>query len=73
VGGQTLSGCTVKELGHIENYRALYKDTMSKFLTVNPNASIWSIACANHVYACLNIFYSSDFQRVPELVGNTVR
>lgn len=46
---------------------------MVKFMTANPNASIWSIACANHVYACLNVFYSSDFQRVPELVGSTVK
>jgi hypothetical protein len=59
VGGQTLSSCTKTELTHIENYRALYRASMTKLLTINPNASIWSIACANHVYACINIFYNS--------------
>jgi hypothetical protein len=73
VGGQTLSSCTAKEITHIEAYRTLYKNEMTKFLTANPDASIWSIACSNHVYACINVFYSSDFQRVPEIIGKTVR
>jgi len=51
----------------------MYKDAMTKFLTANSNASIWSIACANHVYACINVFYDSPLQKVPEIVGKTVR
>ena len=73
VGGATLSSCSTREIQHIEAYRTLYKNAMTKLMTVNPNASIWSIACSNHVYACLNIFYSSDFQKVPEIVGSTVK
>lgn len=72
-GGQTLSGCSSRQITHIESYRSLYRDTMAKFLAANPEASIWSIACSNHVYACLNVFYNSEFQRVPEVVGSTVK
>ena len=73
VGGHTLSSCTSEEVAYIEAYRSAYKDAMAKLLTANPRASIWSIACSNHVYACIDGFYSSDFQRVPELIGKTVR
>jgi hypothetical protein len=46
---------------------------MAKLLVSNPGAGIWSIACSNHVYACINLFYDSDFQKVPAVVGHTVR
>lgn len=46
---------------------------MTTLLGTNPEASIWSIACSNHVYACINLFYDSDLQRVPAVVGHTVR
>lgn len=41
------------EMNYIEKYRAFYRQTLAKFLTVNPESRIWSIACSNHVYACL--------------------
>lgn len=35
--------------------------------------NIWSIACSNHVYACLDNFYDVNEQRVPGNIGNKVR
>ena len=46
---------------------------MTKFPVMTPTASIWSIACSNHVYACLNVFYNSPLQRIPALVENTIK
>ncbi len=53
VSGETLNSCSKAEMNYIEKYRAFYRQTLAKFLTVNPESSIWSIACSNHVYACL--------------------
>jgi hypothetical protein len=46
---------------------------MAKFLTLNTQLSIWSIACSNHVYACLDLFYNNPLQEIPTLVGKTIK
>ena len=42
-------------------------------MALNDQLSIWSIACSNHVYASLALFYDSPFQKIPEATGITVR
>jgi O-palmitoleoyl-L-serine hydrolase len=73
VSGETLTHCSQKELAYIEEYRQFYRGTLAKFLTVNPESSIWSVACANHGYASLALFYDSPFQKIPTTIGKTVR
>lgn len=46
---------------------------MGSFRGANPDVSIWSIACSNHVYACRNDFYNSPHQKVPANTGRTVK
>lgn len=70
--GQTLSSCTANEHKQIELYRTQYKGFIGQFLQFSKN-NIWSIGCANHVYACLNDFYDVNAQRVPANIGNKVR
>lgn len=72
-GGATLSHCSKTEINYIEKYRTEYRETLAKFLVMNPESSIWSIACSNHVYACLNAFYDSPFQKIPTTIGLTLK
>ena len=71
--GETLSKCNKTELDYIEKYRAAYKQTLNKFVAINPDLSIWSIACSKHVYACYKDFYDSPHQKIPANTGKTVR
>lgn len=48
-------------------------DLLGKFQAFNPELSVWSIACSQHVYACYKQFYDSIHQKVPTTVGQTVR
>ena len=45
---------------------------VTKWFVINDDYSFWSIACSNHVYACLNDFYDSSNQKVPGKNGFTV-
>lgn len=61
------------EMNHIENYRSGLKNVMRSFTEANPNSSVWSIACSNHVYACLDPYYNTDSYRVPAVNGTTIK
>ena len=39
----------------------------------NPEVSIWSISCSNHVYACRDEFYNDPHQKIPASTGKTVK
>lgn len=51
----------------------MYQKVMEDILKIGNNDSCWSIACSNHVYACLDVFYDSPLQLIPELVGSSVK
>ena len=59
LSGYTLSHCNKTQMTQIEKYRSFYREMMAKFLVLNNQLSLWSIACSNHVYACLTLFYDS--------------
>jgi hypothetical protein len=46
---------------------------MGKFLVLNNQLSLWSIACSGHVYACLLPFYDSPLEKIPAAIGKTVK
>lgn len=43
----------------------MYQKVMEDILKIGNNDSCWSIACSNHVYACLDVFYDSPLQLIP--------
>lgn len=47
--------------------------TLSNFRAVNPDLSVWTIACSQHVYAFFDSFYDVPEQRIPAKTGMTVR
>jgi hypothetical protein len=71
--GETLKNCNDTQMAYIEEYRASYKETLGKFIESNPELSVWSIACSQHVYACENAIYDSPHQKIPTATGKTVR
>ena len=46
---------------------------MENILKITNKNSCWSIGCSNHVYACLDGFYDSSLDKIPEVVGLTAR
>jgi len=50
--GQTIKDCNETEIAYIEQYRKAYMFTLNNFRNFNDELSVWSIACAEHVYAC---------------------
>ena len=54
VSGYTLSGCSRTQMSYIEKYRSIHMQMLTKTFVINDDFSFWSIACSNHVYACLN-------------------
>ena len=69
----TLSGCSKTQLSYIQKYRDQYMQVITKMFVINDDYSFWSIACSNHVYACLNDYYDNEKQKVPTTSGFTVR
>lgn len=45
---------------------------ISNYMQFSKN-SIWTIACANHVYASIDYYYDSNDQRVPATIGDSVK
>ena len=72
-GSASLSKCSESEKKHIEEYRSLYQEMMENILKITNKNSCWSIGCSNHVYACLDVFYDSPFDKIPEAVGLTAK
>ena len=73
VSGQTLTGCSKKQMEYIEKYRSAYKELLKKWSMANTELSIWSIACSEHVYAAYRYLYDSPHQKIPALTGKTVK
>ena len=47
--------------------------TLDIFKAVNPDLSVWSISCSNHVYACKKDFYNYPLEKIPTTNGKTVK
>ena len=47
--------------------------TLDMFMAVNPDLSIWSISCSNHVYACRNDFYDDSRELIPTTTGKSIK
>ena len=58
---------------YIEEYRLEYKEAVTSLMATNPDLSIWSISCSNHVYACRGDFYDNSHQKIPFTTGKTVK
>lgn len=71
--GATLSKCNKNELDGIEKYREAYQLVLFDVMQITNKNSCWSIACSNHVYACLDKVYSSNLQKIPEITGTSVK
>lgn len=70
--GMTLDGCSPSQLANIEVYRKAYLNFITNFMHFSKN-NVWTIACAQHVYAVWGEFYDTPAQRVPGQTGLTVR
>lgn len=60
-------------MAYIEKYRTSYLKTVNNFLEINQELSVWSISCAQHVYACWKGFYDDPMQKIPTTTGKTVK
>lgn len=64
------AGCPTTEMRAVEQYHSSYLNVLNQYLN-SPNASAWSIACANNGYLGSEFYFTDNTEAVPAGSGRT--